>query len=128
MIHRLHTFISHYRIAILLSIVATVASLGVTRTEVACMFCSSRYYGWPNSVAVLSKVTDSYADAERVHSDSYNNLTRDGWKLHFSSDWNGGQYGFFSLGFFNLLFNYLMFLIPLSVLVYVGRWIRGIKY
>jgi len=61
--------------------------------EICCMFSASRYYGWPFPYFVLNKSVETYAEAERLKTDSTFALIESGWQFNFSTHMTQGVLG-----------------------------------
>jgi hypothetical protein len=103
------------KIIVLLSLTLLLTSTLIYRSEVCCMFSGARYYGWPSAFVTVSKTTDNLDEAKKIETNNLPYLLRNGWKMYFGAGM--GQYGVSSSAIFNLITNYLLYLIIASLLV-----------
>jgi hypothetical protein len=82
------------------------------------MFSSSRYYGWPYPYLSLQKTVETFAEANRVKTDSIVALTKAGWQFRFSGDML--RTSPFGIGG-NLVFDLLVSFILAGVIYWFGR-------
>lgn len=88
----------------------------ISRSEICCMFSSSRYYGWPSVYISVNKTTDSLEEAKKVETESGYFLLKNGWQPRFSGHYLG-SYGATSSALLNLILNFLFFLTVSILLV-----------
>jgi hypothetical protein len=79
--------------AILLAVIIFIGFSLYSYSEICCMFSASRYYGFPYPYLVLNKSVETYAEAERVKTDSTSVLIHAGWKLNFGTHITQGALG-----------------------------------
>jgi hypothetical protein len=70
-----------------LMVVLFCLSLFYVDNSICCMFSGIRERGFPSKIYVLSKVTDSFEEAQKVYSLSDRELLRQDWKLKLGSIW-----------------------------------------
>jgi len=96
----------------------TLSSL-VHSNDVCCMFSAVRAYGFPAQFLTLSKETDVFEEAQKVHTLSTPELLRQGWQFRFVTTTSSG---FSQSAALNLVVNALLcFAVSLIGVYFVAR-------
>ena len=107
---------SKKRIIIFLSLFFLLISTLTYRSDICCMFSASRYYGWPSSFILVNKTTEFLDEAKKNETENLVSLIKNDWKISFKAN-EIGQYGLSSITIFNLITNYLFYLLISYLLV-----------
>lgn len=111
---------------VFLSLLFFVLSTLIYRTDICCMFNAARYYGWPSSFIVVNKTTEFLDEAKKVETENIVYLVKNGWKINFTAS-KMGRFGISSLATFNLITNYLFYLL-IAFLIINRKILRLLKY
>lgn len=108
---------------VFLSLLLFVLSTFIYRIDICCMFNAARYYGWPSSFIVVNKTTELLDEAKKIETENIAYLVKNGWKINFTAS-KMGRFGLSSLATFNLITNYLFYLLIAYLIIRVIQYFR----